>query len=283
MLLYYCLIVLLLLFDVLNIYKLIDKVLIHQEEVRHGGDVQEVKDVNLLMVICFNSSSSYYYSYSYLISLFLFLGEEELKGKGKELYEENEKNEEYLLEKKKRDAYVSVIDETRNDEEMLQLVEDGMRAAKRLKLEDIKKNTNKISGDNGIEDDDNNSLSLDLSLNLLPPPPLQSQSQLPSVSHSIIKEVEDQNTNNTNNNNENNNGELVSTESLSLDWIETINGEVMTHADGLIECIEGFGTVYVKNCFLGPTLQPVNNSSNFHYRYYYEVELITGGLFQVIL
>lgn len=163
---------------------------------------------------------------------------------------------------------------------MLQLVEDGMRAAKRLKLEDIKKNTNKISGDNGIEDD-NNSLSLDLSLNLLPPS--QPQPQPPSVSQSIIKEVEDQNTNNTNNTNENNNGELVSSESLSLDWIETINGEVMTHADGLIECIEGFGTVYVKNCFLGPTIQPANNSSNFHYRYYYEVELITGGLFQVIL
>ena len=79
--------------------------------------------------------------------------------------------------------------------------------------------------------------------------------------------------------------ELTPIESQTIDWLEILSGEVVTNTNGLIEGIDGFSTVCVKNCKLGPTSQLTNQSLNSrnpsHSQYYYEVELITGGLFQV--
>lgn len=213
---------------------------------------------------------------------FIIIGEEELKGKGKEVYTEQEKQEEYLIEKKKRDAYVGVLDQSASDETIYQLVEDGMRAAKRVRLVETQNNKIKYENENeveidigieNIEEKQKNNLLLDItSISteiITPSTTATSIITTTSTSPTLV--------------NDNNITEFVSTESLSLDWLETLSGDVITHVDGLIECNEGFGTIYVKNCSIGPTSQLVSQSSNLnsHYRYYYEVELVTAGLFQV--
>jgi hypothetical protein len=66
--------------------------------------------------------------------------------------------------------------------------------------------------------------------------------------------------------------ELVSTEGPS--WLEVLSGDLVVYADGLVDGVDGFGTVAVPQAVVA-----VDGSSVC--RWYYEVELVTGGLFQV--
>jgi hypothetical protein len=130
-----------------------------------------------------------------------------------------------------------------DDETMALLVEDGYRAAKKAKLMESK------------------SEETAKSIDLKPTEMLSPDSATESA-------------------------EIVSSESLSVDWLEILSGDVITHADGLIECAEGFGTIKGRNCAIN--LFPQSSSSpspshRSHSQFYYEVELVTAGLFQVPL
>mmetsp|Transcript_22894 Transcript_22894/g.33454 ORF Transcript_22894/g.33454 Transcript_22894/m.33454 type:complete len:618 (+) Transcript_22894:43-1896(+) len=57
----------------------------------------------------------------------------------------------------------------------------------------------------------------------------------------------------------------------ALPWIRVCNGEVGVYSDGLVECAEGFGCVAVPGVKDGLRIG----------KWYYEVELVTGGLFQI--
>jgi hypothetical protein len=147
-----------------------------------------------------------------------------------------------MKEKQRRDEYLGVIDEAR-DETMALLVEDGLRAAKKAKLMESK------------------SEEAARSIDLQPVFPHPSSAEpLASDGTALAADV-------------------VSSESLSVDWLEVLSGDVLTHADGLIECAEGFGTIKGRNCSIN--LTPQSSSSPSHHQFYYEVELVTAGLFQV--
>jgi hypothetical protein len=144
---------------------------------------------------------------------------------------------------------------------MALLVEDGLRAAKRMKLNETKAEA--VSGTLATQP----ILPVDdLSTSSTPTVPvIESASKVESLPEDTAPVAD-----------------LVSSESLSIDWLEILSGEVVTHADGLIECDEGFGTIKAKYCSLGPHLLHMDPSGQRqHHRYYYEVELVTAGLFQV--
>lgn len=187
-------------------------------------------------------------------------GENDLRGWGKEAHEEELKNERKMKEKQKRDAYLGVLDEA-DDEAMALLVEDGLRAAKRARLNDL-------------NSEETPRKSVDVMQSTLPVDsfPPDTTSSVPTITNSTITIQE---------------GEanilpvdVVSNDSLSVDWLDILSGDVVTHVDGLIECAEGFGTIRAKNCHLGSS-SILFDSTHRHHQYYYEIELVTAGLFQV--
>lgn len=175
------------------------------------------------------------------------IGEADLKGKGKVAFDQEKKSIQNSEEQEKRRSYLGYVDQGVDEGQMMDAVTAGLQASKKSKplIQDSRETLATSSAvqssgnEAGVHGEETSPLGL---------------------------EHED-----------GSDEKLVSSEGPA--WLEVLSGDLVVYADGLVDGVDGFGTVAVPQAMVSTG----GLGDKDVCRWYYEVELVTGGLFQVCL
>ena len=202
-------------------------------------------------------------------------GEAELRGKGKEAAEKEHIVQRHSEEQEKRNAYLGYVDRGTDEGEMASAVAAGLQAHKKSKklldgaasmaaptksVTESLPSTASVSLSTLSGADKEQEVVSTAAAESLPP------SQDKGLGSSQALEPDDK---------------LVSSEGPP--WLHVLAGEALTGADGFVEGIDGFCTLAVPHVNIGRQTRDPEATSAVPgvERWYYEVDLVTGGLFQV--
>lgn len=186
-------------------------------------------------------------------------GEDELRGDSKKAYDQQQKDERREKERQLKNTYLGAVESNQSSEEMSNMVAAGLgRVAKKTK-KTISSAPSSSSSEIPfvVDSSDSKTLSVD---------PTSSKEkkevELEAVGKEEIEDVgkEEKDAKNTE----------------PPFWLQTapsISSAISLHPGGVVECTQGFGTVMVNRDLVDTGVDKK--------QWYYEVELITGGLMQV--